>query len=107
LLSDEETVAYVALIIITHTATAQKRRETDKRETTEWYIVDCLFLLHIVQTGSEVHLASYPMATGGSFRGVKRQGREADHTPPSIAEVKNGEATFTLTYVFMARCLSN
>jgi hypothetical protein len=24
-------------------------------------------LLHVVQTGSEVHLISYPMDTGGSF----------------------------------------
>jgi hypothetical protein len=32
--------------------------------------------------------ASYPMRTGGSFAGVKRPGREADHSPPSNAEVK-------------------
>jgi hypothetical protein len=25
------------------------------------------FLLHVVQTGSEAHPASYPMGTGGSF----------------------------------------
>jgi hypothetical protein len=29
------------------------------------------------------------MDTGGSFPGVKRPGREADHSPPSSAEVKN------------------
>jgi hypothetical protein len=28
------------------------------------------------------------MGTGGSFPGVKRQGREADHSPPTSAEVK-------------------
>jgi hypothetical protein len=44
--------------------------------------------LHVVQTGSGVHPASYPMGTGGSFSGVKRQGREADHSPPTSAEVK-------------------
>jgi hypothetical protein len=33
--------------------------------------------------------------------GIKRQGREADHSPPSIAEVKNG----THPHVFMAWCL--
>jgi hypothetical protein len=32
---------------------------------------------------------SYPMGTGGSFLGVKRPGREADHSPPSSVEVKN------------------
>jgi hypothetical protein len=44
--------------------------------------------LHIVQTCTEVHITSYPMGTEGSFSGVKRQGREADHSPPTSAEVK-------------------
>jgi hypothetical protein len=38
-------------------------------------------LRHHVQTGSEAHPASYPV-------GVKRPGREVDHSPPSSAEVK-------------------
>jgi hypothetical protein len=46
-----------------------------------------------VQTGSgahPAHPASYPMSTGGSFPGGKaRPGRDADHSPPSSAEVKN------------------
>jgi hypothetical protein len=41
-----------------------------------------------VQTGSGAHPASYIMGTKGSFPGVKRPGREADHLPPSSAEVK-------------------
>jgi hypothetical protein len=42
-----------------------------------------------VQTGSEAHPASYPMSTGGPFSGGKaRPGRDADHSPPSSAEVK-------------------
>jgi hypothetical protein len=40
------------------------------------------------QTGFEAHPASYPVGTGNSFRGVKRPGRKADHSPPSSAEVK-------------------
>jgi hypothetical protein len=28
------------------------------------------------------------MGTGESFPGVKRQGREADHSPPTSAEIK-------------------
>jgi hypothetical protein len=28
------------------------------------------------------------MGTGGSFPGVKRQGREADHSPPTSSAVK-------------------
>jgi hypothetical protein len=48
------------------------------------------FSLHYrVQNGSEAHPASYQMGTGGSFPGVKAEGREADHSPPSSAEVKN------------------
>jgi hypothetical protein len=43
-----------------------------------------------VQNGSGVHPASYPMGTGGSFPGGKAHpGRDADHSPPSSAEVKN------------------
>jgi hypothetical protein len=38
-----------------------------------------------VQTGSGAHLASYPM---GTERGKARPGRDADHSPPSNAEVK-------------------
>jgi hypothetical protein len=43
------------------------------------------------------------MDTGGSFPEVKRQGREADHSPPTSAEVKKMRIyTFTPLYVFMA-----
>ena len=40
-----------------------------------------------VQTGPGAHSATYTMRTG-SFPGVKRPGRGADHPPPSNAEVK-------------------
>jgi hypothetical protein len=46
-------------------------------------------LLHSVQTASGVHPASYPKGTWGSIPGIKRKGREADHSPPPSAEVKN------------------
>jgi hypothetical protein len=43
-----------------------------------------------VQTGSGAHPASCPKGTGGPFPGGKaRQGHDADHSPPSSAEVKN------------------
>jgi hypothetical protein len=54
-----------------------------------------------VQTGSGTHPASYPMGTEGppsqwvlrAFSPlVRRLGREADHSPPSRAEFKNGGA---------------
>jgi hypothetical protein len=42
-----------------------------------------------VQTGSWAHPASYTMGTGGSHPGGKaRPGRDADHSPPSSAEIK-------------------
>jgi hypothetical protein len=42
-----------------------------------------------VQTGSGAHPASCTGGTGGSFPGGKaRPGRDADHSPPSSAEVK-------------------
>jgi hypothetical protein len=60
-------------------------------------------LLHIVQTGSGVHPTSHKMGTGDSFPGVKRQGREADHSPPTGAEVKKmWISTSTSPYVLMA-----
>jgi hypothetical protein len=43
---------------------------------------------HHVQNSSGAHPASYPMGTRGSSLGVKRPGREADHSPPSSAKVK-------------------
>jgi hypothetical protein len=42
-----------------------------------------------VQTGSGAHPTSYPMGAGGPFPGGKaRPGRDANHSPPSSAEVK-------------------
>jgi hypothetical protein len=45
-----------------------------------------IFFLHVVQTGSGVHPASYPMGNGGSFPAVKAAG--AFSSPPASAEVK-------------------
>jgi hypothetical protein len=45
-------------------------------------------LHHRVQNGSGTHPASYPLVPGALSLGVKRPGREADHLPPSSAEVK-------------------
>jgi hypothetical protein len=43
---------------------------------------------------------------GALSLGIKRSGREADHSPQSSAEVKNGWSyTSTPQYVFMAWCL--
>jgi hypothetical protein len=56
------------------------------------YGLDCRWGLgtfrHSVQTGSGAHPTSYPMGTGAISLGIKRPGREADHSPPSSAEVK-------------------
>jgi hypothetical protein len=62
-----------------------------------------MLLLHVVQIGSGVHPTSYTMGTGSSFPGVKRPGREADHSPPTSAEVnKMWIYTSTPPYAFMA-----
>jgi hypothetical protein len=44
---------------------------------------------HRVQNGSGAHPASYLVGSRDSFPRVKRPGREADHSHPSSAEVKN------------------
>jgi hypothetical protein len=49
--------------------------------------VGARFFAH-VQTGPGAHPASCTMNTG-SFPGVKRPGRGADHPPPPSAEVEN------------------
>jgi hypothetical protein len=59
-------------------------------------------LLHSVHTSSGAHSASYPMGTGALSPGVKRPGREADHSVPSRAEAKKGETTPSPPYVFVA-----
>jgi hypothetical protein len=46
------------------------------------------------------------MGTGALSLGEKRPGREADHSPPSSAEVNNAWSyTSTPQYIFMAWCL--
>jgi hypothetical protein len=42
-------------------------------------------LHHRVQNGSGAHPTSYPMGNECSFPGVKRPGRETNHSPPSSA----------------------
>jgi len=60
-------------------------------------------LCHRVQTGSGAHSACYRMGTYGSYPRSKRPGREADHSTPSGAEVKNPwNCASTIPYVFMA-----
>jgi hypothetical protein len=50
---------------------------------------DFSFIL-CVQTDSGAHPASCTMGTGGPFPGLKaRPGRDADHSPPSSAELVN------------------
>jgi hypothetical protein len=62
-------------------------------------------LHHRVQTGSGAHPASCPMGNSGTFPGVKRQQREADHSPPSSAEVKNAlRYTALPQYTLLAWC---
>jgi hypothetical protein len=61
-------------------------------------------LLHVFQTKSGPHLASYKMRTRVFFSpGVKRPRREADHSPPTTAEVRNiWMYTSTPPHVFTA-----
>jgi hypothetical protein len=46
-------------------------------------------LYHSVETGFGAHPASYAVGIRGSFPGVKWPEREAEHSPPSSAKVKN------------------
>jgi hypothetical protein len=53
----------------------------------------------LLQIGSSIHPALYPMGTGGDSLGVKRPKRESDNSPPSSTEVKNGGAIPPLLYI--------
>jgi hypothetical protein len=69
------------------------------------YVMDALesrhrqeiFVFHDVQTDCGALRASYPMGTGDSFPGVRWPGREADHSPPTNAEV----SSLTRLHVFV------
>jgi hypothetical protein len=61
------------------------------------------FSRHHLQTGSGTHPASYLRGNGALSLGVTQPGREADHSPPSSAEVKDAWSyTSTPQYAFMA-----
>jgi hypothetical protein len=56
------------------------------------------FLYLLLLAGSGAHPASCTMGTGGSFPGGKaRTGRDADHSPPSSAEVKKEQELYLLS----------
>jgi hypothetical protein len=64
------------------------------------------YRFHVVRACSGAYPASCRMDTGAFPPGAKRQGREADHWPPTSAEVKNTLIyTSTPPCVFMAQCL--
>jgi hypothetical protein len=59
----------------------------DKDKARLWFYFSCSLC---IQTGSGSHSASCTMGTGGPFPGTNAQpGCDADHSPPSSAEVKN------------------
>jgi hypothetical protein len=65
--------------------------ELDDREIEVWSPAEAKdFSLTCVQTDSGAQPASCTMGTGDAFSGGKaRQGRDADHSPPSNAEVED------------------
>jgi hypothetical protein len=57
-----------------------------------------MYIVLSVQTGSGAHPASCTMGTGGPFLGGKaRPGRDANHSPPSSAKVKNEQELYLLS----------
>jgi hypothetical protein len=60
---------------------------------------------HSVQTGSEVRAPPCPVGMCSPFlgRGLRRPGLNADRSPPSSAEIKNGSSV--PLYLFVSWCL--
>ena len=70
--------------------------------------LDSISFLQDVQTGSDAHPTSYSVGSLGSFLGVERLGREANHSPSSNSEAKNEwSRTSTPTSAFMAFTKAN
>jgi hypothetical protein len=64
------------------------------------------YLRHRFQAGSGARPVSYPTGNRGCYSGGKTAGYEANHSPPSTAEVKNAcSCNSTLPFVFLAWCL--
>jgi hypothetical protein len=59
---------------------------------------DFFSLRHGIHTGPGVHPASYPLGTKGCSPGIRRTECEADHSPPSSAEVKNAWTYVTIPH---------
>jgi hypothetical protein len=60
-------------------------------------------VLHSINIESGTHLASYTIGTSNTFPSLKRQKREADHSPQSVAGVKNGEVMPPLSPKYSGR----
>jgi hypothetical protein len=61
-----------------------------------------LFFFHRVQTNPSAHSVSCRMGTGDFFpRVVKRQGRVADHSPPSSVEANTSGAIPPLPHILL------
>jgi hypothetical protein len=88
------------LYVMYHWATGWDRRFQSQQG------VGNFSLHHRVQTGSADHpLPLIQYVPGALSVGIKRPGREADHSPPSSADVKNAWSyTSTPQYAFMAWC---
>jgi hypothetical protein len=65
-------------------------------------------ILQNVKTGCGAHPPSHQMDTGVPYPGVKQPGREANHSPPSSADIKNAwSCNSTPPNVFMEWFLIN
>jgi hypothetical protein len=68
-----------------------------------WYFSTFLNL----HAGTNFNPTAYKMGILSGFPGLKRLEREADNSPPSIAEVKTGGAVILLpSCVYVASCLT-
>lgn len=57
--------------------------------------------LHSVYAGSGVQLGFHVIGTEGVLSGVQPPGLEADHTPPSSAELNARNCNLTSSHAFM------
>jgi len=77
------------------TTTCLLAETTEIRALTKEFRVELIKLLFCCTNSSGVHPASCPTLNGDSFLGVKRSGREADHSPASSSIEVNNAHSYT------------
>jgi hypothetical protein len=98
--SDRVVVVVVVVVVVAVVAIENKGLQLWLTALVRFPAVLDFSVLHQVQTDSEAPpQPSIQWVPGALSLGIRRQGREAEHSPSSSAEVKNGRAIPSLLHI--------